>query len=127
MFTTLRIHSDVLDDLLTSHVHIHFSSIQTTHCLLFLTKIRCRATDSLSSLEDSPNKLPTLTENLLLCSPALLLTPLLLLDHILDFVLKRIYAFVRIFNTFSIIDELYFQFLQFCVVTRISVLMELVS
>ena len=94
---------------LTSHVHIHFSSIQdviqTIHSLLLLTKIRCRTTESLSSLEDSPNKLPTLTENLLLCSPALLLTPLLLLGHILDFVLKRIYAFVRIFNTFSTNDK----------------------
>ena len=99
----------VLDDLLISHVHIHFSSIQvviqTIHCLFLLTKTRCRTTESLSSLEDSPNKLPTLTENLLLCSPALLLTPLLLLDHILDFVLKRIYAFVRIFNTFSTNDK----------------------
>ena len=60
---------------------------------------------SCPSLEGSRDELPALSENPLLCPSALLLTPLRHLGHILDFVLKRISAFVRISNTFSANDK----------------------
>ena len=73
---------------------------------------------SCPSLEGSRDELPALSENPLLCPSALLLTPLRHLGHILDSVLKRISAFVRISNTLSANDKQYLQFLQFCVDTR---------
>ena len=60
---------------------------------------------SCPSLEGSRDELPALSENPLLCPSALLLTPLRHLGHILDSVLKRISAFVRISNTFSANDK----------------------
>ena len=114
MFSTLRTHLIVLDVPCSHSLQQHPRCHPNDPLSLIAPKIRCRTTESLSSL-DSPSKLPTLSENLLLCPSALLLALLRHLGHILDFVLKHIYAFVRISNTFSIIDKLYF---QFCVDTH---------